>query len=176
MLLEGPTLAANENTVGGVLARADLKPAVRTVAEPEVRQSSRSLSDEAQDVFNLLNRERIAAGVDPVTYNVSLETAAAMHANDQRNQPCLAGFLTHVGTDGSRGIDRIDRTGLRVSRWGENIACAYTSPQSVMAGWMRSPGHRATALDPRLTHVGIAVAASDSGQLYWVQLFATPRS
>ena len=130
----------------------------------------------ARRVVELTNVERAAAGVGSVAPIPELVTAAMIHVADQRNKQCASGILTHVGTDGSRGVDRILRTGLDISRWGENIACGHTSPEAVVRGWMNSPTHRANLLDGRLTHIGIGIGQSDiTGLNYWVQEFATLR-
>jgi uncharacterized protein YkwD len=139
--------------------------------EPEVI----STQVHAAEVVAKTNAERRAVGLPPLQRNSSLDIAAATHANDQRNVLCKTGYLTHTGTDGSKGVDRILRTGLNISRWGENIACNHRSSTTVMIGWMNSPGHRANILHTDFTHIGVSVAASDTGQLYWVQTFATLR-
>jgi uncharacterized protein YkwD len=129
----------------------------------------------AAEVVAKTNAERRAAGLPPLQRHTSLDVAAAIHANDQRNVLCKYGYLTHTGTDGSLAVDRILRTGLDIRRWAENIACGQTSSDAVMQGWMNSSSHRANILHPDLTHIGVSVVASDTGRLYWVQNFATLR-
>jgi uncharacterized protein YkwD len=163
--------------VVGRLSGNELIPASRggsvVVAAPEPEVISNEVH--AAEVVAKTNAERRAVGLPPLQRNSKLDIAAAAHANDQRNVPCLRGYLTHTGTDGSKGVDRILRTGLDISRWGENIACAHQSSTSVMRGWMNSPGHRANILHTDFTHIGVSVASSDTGVLYWVQTFATLR-
>ena len=62
------------------------------------------------------------------------------------------------------------------NRIGENIAAGQETPESVMAGWMTSPGHRANILNPAFKEIGVGFTRSN-GQfgIYWVQVFgATP--
>lgn len=134
-----------------------------------------SLSTMAAQVVESTNVHRRNAGLPALTRLSKLDTAALIHANDQRSARCAYGYLTHTGTDGSNGGDRILRTGLDISRWGENIACGFRSASSVMSGWMNSPGHRANILHTGHTHIGVVVVVSDSGLLYWVQVFAALR-
>jgi uncharacterized protein YkwD len=61
--------------------------------------------------------------------------------------------------------------GYRGTSWGENIGFGYVSPQSVVAGWLASPGHRANIANRSFTSTGVGVAASGSGRLYWTQSF-----
>lgn len=143
---------------------------------PQVTVPARSiLPPMVQQILDMTNAERVKVGAVPLTYHHKLAEAAAIHAEDQRNRPCEIGYLTHRGTDGSNAGDRIARTGLSVSNWGENIACGFSGVEAVMEGWMNSPGHRANMLNPALTHIGISVMTSDSGVYYWVQDLAVPR-
>ncbi|MEP1123446.1 MAG: CAP domain-containing protein [Ilumatobacter sp.] len=148
-------------------------PAPEALAPAPATESSEDRF--TREVVKRTNAERAALGIPPLTVIPKLALAASFHAQDQKNQSCRSDTLTHIGSDGSRGVDRILRTGLDVSRWAENIACGHPTPEAVVQGWMSSPGHRANILDGRLTHIGVAVALSDSGRQYWVQNFATLR-
>ena len=57
---------------------------------------------------------------------------------------------------------------------GENIAYGYTTPDSVFAAWMASPGHRANILDSGYTSIGLGTARATNGTWYWVQDFGRP--
>lgn len=154
------------------------KPSYDPVAPPTTQPPAGAITrpvSEEQRVIDLTNETRVAAGLAPLRVNAKLNQAALAHAVDQRNALCAIGHLTHIGTDGSTGAERILRTGLNISRWGENIACAFRSSDMVMRGWMASPGHAANIMNPLFTEIGVAIAASDTGQLYWVQVFATLR-
>ncbi|MCP4357833.1 MAG: CAP domain-containing protein [Chloroflexi bacterium] len=138
---------------------------------------SNSLHPFEQDVLDLVNQERATAGCAPLTANDQLVTAARDHSDDM----AVNDFFSHTGSDNSSPGDRIDRQGYRWSRWGENIAAGYSSPASVMNGWMNSPGHRANILNCSYTEIGIGYTylANDAGSVnyrhYWTQDFATPR-
>lgn len=183
-----PLQASGGGTFSSDLATAGMQAAVRGKATPLVSAPpapvptptptpSRlgSLSAFELEVVALTNAERVNAGLAPFTYSTLLSNASRRHAVDQRNRPCEYGYLTHTGTDGTSGADRILATGMSISRWGENVACAHPSPASVVRGWMKSPGHRANILNPLFTHIGAGTASSDTGQYYWVQNFATAR-
>ncbi len=51
---------------------------------------------------------------------------------------------------------------------GENIASGFTSPESVMQGWLGSPGHRAHIESPNYVVIGVAGAGT-----LWTQNFGT---
>ena len=54
---------------------------------------------------------------------------------------------------------------------GENVAAGYPTAQSVMTGWMNSPGHRANILKREFNRLGVGVAYSTSGRPYYCQVF-----
>ena len=70
---------------------------------------------------------------------------------------------------------RLEACGYPVTAagWGENIAYGYSDAASVMNGWLNSPGHRANIETAGYTTIGIGVARSSSGQLFWTQDFGT---
>ncbi len=129
------------------------------------------------EVVNLTNQQRVANGCDPVTLNTQLYQAAYGHSEDMG----LNDFFSHTGSDQSNPGARIAETGYRSRTWGENIAAGYSSPTSVMSGWMGSSGHRANILNCNFTEIGVGYyyLANDTGSVnyrrYWTQVFATPR-
>jgi uncharacterized protein YkwD len=130
--------------------------------------------NDVQAVLTLVNAERAARGIAPVSLHGQLTQAAQAHAADQFYRDCVT-QLSHTGTDGSNPGTRIARTGLSVRSWAENIACGQRTPAEVMTAWMNSSGHRRNILNSGLTHIGISVSRDSDGRLYWVQVFASPR-
>ena len=57
--------------------------------------------------------------------------------------------------------------------WGENIAYYYPDAASVMAAWLGDAGHKANVENPSWTTIGVGVARSGSGPIYWTQDFGT---
>jgi uncharacterized protein YkwD len=115
-------------------------------------------------ILQLVNQERAKSGLQPLTLNAKLNSAAQGYAN----QMARTGVYAHTGSDGSSPADRIKRAGYDWSQWAENIHHRKGSPEVIMADWMKSPNHRANILDPRLKEIGIGVDASGS---YWTQNF-----
>ena len=54
--------------------------------------------------------------------------------------------MAHKGGDGSSPFDRMKRQGIAFRAAAENVAYGFDDVESVMAGWMRSPGHRRNIL------------------------------
>lgn len=114
-------------------------------------------------VIALTNAQRAAAGLSPVSANGALTAAAAAHSKDQ----AVNNKMTHTGSNGSTLGQRVSAAGFAWRTIGENVAMGYGSADSVMNGWMNSPGHRANILKPEFTSIGVAVAYAADGSPYW---------
>lgn len=127
-----------------------------------------------RETFQLViahNDARLNEGLSELELSPLLSRAAQAHAKWMaENQQ-----LSHVGQDGRRLIDRVQREGYVLSRVGENIARGQVSVSAVIADWMNSPPHRRNMLDPRYLQVGAGIARSHDGQRYWCVVFGTPR-
>jgi uncharacterized protein YkwD len=54
----------------------------------------------------------------------------------------------------------------------ENAAMGAVDAESVMKGWMESPGHRANILNPAMTNMGTGRAVSKDLITYWYVVMA----
>lgn len=112
-----------------------------------------------------VNAERRRAGRAPLSLSSELSRVAQAHACDMAQR----GYFSHTSPDGRSMADRTNRAGLpRLCAMGENIARGQRDVPSVMAGWMRSSGHRRNILDRDFTLVGFGRADGPN----WVQVFA----
>ncbi|WP_345456614.1 CAP domain-containing protein [Actinoallomurus oryzae] len=113
----------------------------------------------------LTNRQRAKHGCSALHVDAHLRTAARAHSKDMR----VRRYFEHNSPDGRTPWDRIKAAGY--SRPGaENIAMGYATAQAVVAGWMKSPGHRANILNCSLKAVGIGVEYGSGGP-WWTQDF-----
>lgn len=130
--------------------------------------SATNAANEAR-VIELVNEQRAANGLPPMKYNADLTNAARYHAADMKQDD----YFNHQTQDRSNGTlvrvcnwsDRLKRYYTVYNGLAENIAYGYDSPESVMAGWMNSSGHRANILG---NYREIGVGFFDN---YWVQDF-----
>lgn len=137
---------------------------------------------EKQTALNLINAarsksrmcgSRAYAAAAPVQWNLLLEQAAQRHSDDMASR----NWFSHTGTDGSSPATRISATGYRWYTLGENIAAGYSTVQSVVDGWLKSPGHCANIMNSRFKEIGMARqinAASRYGS-YWTLDLAASR-
>lgn len=143
----------------------------RVVADPPPPPPSTTVppaSNIAAAVIALTNAERAAAGLAPVAAQPQLMSAALVHSQDQATMR----RMTHTGSDGSSAGDRIERAGFQWRTWAENVAMGYPTAESVMDGWVNSPGHRANILNPTMVHIGVAVVTGGDGAPYWTMVLA----
>jgi uncharacterized protein YkwD len=102
----------------------------------------------------------------PVAVDATLMDVAQAHSADQ----AAMRTLSHVGSDGSRLDDRVERAGYAWSSLGENVAWNYRSAEAVMAGWLSSDGHCRNVMGASFEELGLGLE-----DWFWTQVFARPR-
>ena len=130
-------------------------------------------ADFESEVIELVNVEREARNLHPLSYSEELTVAARRHSQDMGDR----NYFDHTTPDGTPdGIpfyERIIDAGYNYRNCGENIAAGHATPEAVVEGWMNSDGHRANILDPDYCDIGVGYAAVGGSQYYhyWTQDF-----
>jgi len=142
---------------------------------------------EAQ-VAALTNQQRRLNGCNvDLTISAQLAAAAYGHSRDM----ALNNFFSHIGSNQSTMVSRIEATGYNYAIIAENIAAGASSatPQQVVGAWMNSPGHRANILNCSLHEIGVGYYYQPDDQpnvqtgvpgvvgpfyYYWTEDFGTP--
>jgi uncharacterized protein YkwD len=141
--------------------------ATGAVSQRSTVDSSQPGALEAQ-VADLTNAERAGAGCPALPVDASLASAARAHSTDM----ATTGVFAHNGSDGADPGARMKAAGYDSGPgWAENIARGQATPAAVMEAWMGSPDHRANILNCEFKAIGVGVARSASGQLFWTQDF-----
>ncbi|MGW6856609.1 CAP domain-containing protein [Streptomyces xanthophaeus] len=125
-------------------------------------------ADAESAVLSLVNKERKAAGCDPLTANAKLSAAARAYSDTMAR----SGVMSHTGPDGSTMTSRVEAAGYAWSRLGENIARGQSDADAVMNAWMNSSGHRANILNCDFREIGVGLHKGDGGP-WWTQNFGT---
>lgn len=130
-------------------------------------------------VLALINQQRQANGVAPLTANPQLQFAASLHSTNMAAASNVIGLgpaMSHTlaGSPEPTLVSRCDYAGYNYQLIAENIAYGFTTAADVVNAWMNSPGHRANILNPNLTQVGTSVQANAAGVLYYTQEFGQP--
>jgi uncharacterized protein YkwD len=106
----------------------------------------------------------------PLAWNCLLDDAALGHSTSMADND----FHAHVSpVDGSDPGDRIRATGYLPMAWGENIAAGFADEESVMDGWLTSPGHCENIMASMFTEIGAGFARNPASTygIYWTQNF-----
>jgi len=127
----------------------------------------------ARKVFELANRQRRLHGLHPFEWSDAL----AEQASEQSRRMMDGGFFSH--TDPLRGTlaARLKAAGIGWRRCGENIfrGQGLDDPAgAAVEGWMNSPHHRETLLDPVLSLTGVGVAITRDTQYLITEVFIRP--
>ncbi|HYR26914.1 MAG TPA: CAP domain-containing protein [Thermoanaerobaculia bacterium] len=110
----------------------------------------------ASAIVAAMNRERAAHGLGPL----KLENRLSLAAQDRVDDMLRKRYFDHISPDGVNPFTWVQSRGYRYRLVGENLALGYRTSQSVVTGWMNSPGHRENILKSGFDEVGIAFSES----------------
>lgn len=141
-----------------------------------------TLTAEESNLLNAHNNARAVArqcgnvnysAAPALVWNCTLGKAALNHSTDMAS----VNFFSHTGSDGSSPFDRLSYLGYQYTSAGENIAAGQSSVESVVAGWLDSPGHCSNIMNKSFTQMGAARVNSNTADYssYWTVVFATPQ-
>ncbi len=132
------------------------------------RQASVQVDAYAESrLLELLNGERVKAGLRPLVADDQLRAVARGHSEEMFK----LGYFAHQSPEAGSPADRLRAARIRFVVSGENLAYAPTT-ELAHAGLMASPGHRANILTPEYTRVGIGVMSAGPNGRMFTQNFA----
>ncbi len=165
-----PTTKAPSTTQPATKAPSTKAPSTTTTAPKETTKQPgntttppTNLSYEEQ-VVALVNKERAANGLRPLTLSSKLSDVARAKSEDMRKN----NYFAHQSPTYGSPFDMMKAFGISYRTAGENIAKGYRTPEAVVEGWMNSPGHRANILNASFTTIGVGYVADGN---YWTQMF-----
>ena len=161
------------STLATALSLALAAPAAACENEDLV-PSKGNLSEIRAATTCLLNKERTKRGLPKLNSNAKLRKAAERHSENMVDNR----FFDHVSPGGSTMVSRISSAGY--NGWaslGENIGWGsghLATPEALVRGWMKSPGHRENLLRAKFREIGVGIAfgiptkayAGESGATY----------
>ncbi|WP_050356347.1 CAP domain-containing protein, partial [Gottschalkia purinilytica] len=125
-----------------------------------------NVSQFESEVVRLVNIERNKAGLAPLTMDSELSKIARVKSQDMADK----NYFSHTSPTYGSPFDMLKKFGVSYRTAGENIAKGYSSPESVVKGWMNSEGHRANILSSNFGKIGVGYV-NQGGTTYWTQLF-----
>ncbi len=122
-------------------------------------------------VLRLVNQQRAANGLQPVTRSATLEAQATQYACELIHYD----FFDHENRfTGTTLGDRAAEFGYEYWIIGENLAAGQQTPAQAVGDWMASPCHRENVLNPAFIELGVGVRIGGTYGVYWVQEFGLP--
>ncbi|MGE5619940.1 MAG: CAP domain-containing protein [Sphingomonadaceae bacterium] len=125
-------------------------------------------------VAELVNQERLKAGLLPLKWNDTLAAAATTYARDL----AARNYFAHNSLEGSTPASRARDAGYDAYGWGgvyvgENLARGYSTAEGAMAGWLASEGHRNNLLHSKYRETGVGMAVAANGGVVLAQEFGS---
>lgn len=131
-----------------------------------IEDDKEELSNEEQEVLNLVNEYRNQNGLENLEIYSKLQETAKVKAKDivENN------YFSHISPDFGTPFDLMNKTGVCYQVAGENLAGNISSKKAVKA-WINSKDHRDNILDENFTYTGISVVESPVYGKVFVQMF-----
>lgn len=140
--------------------RPTITPEPTDTPDPDDEVDHATPEQKAQEVFKLVNTERMKAGLQPYKYDLRLEKAAMVRAKE------IAVKFSHIRPDGRNSSTAVSEAGAGCPS-GENIGMGTSSAPEIMQAWMDSLGHKIAILSKSSTHIGVGYYKG-----HWVQVFS----
>lgn len=126
------------------------------------------------EILRLINEDRKANNLEPLTLNKNLNLAAMAKAENM----VAENYFAHYSPEGKKPWDWINRASYPYLFVGENLAMSFTSAHSAHTALMNSPSHKKNILNSRYENIGLAVISGEiDGKKtnILVQLFASQK-
>ena len=125
-----------------------------------------NLSQDEQEVFNLVNQQRLNNGLPALKIDNEVQRVARIKAQDMVNN----NYFSHTSPTYGSPFDMLKSFKISYKSAGENIA-GNNNNSSAVTAWMNSSGHRANILNNSFNYTGVGVVnGSQYGKIY-VQMF-----
>ena len=147
--------------------------AAQVQAEPEPKKDKYDVGPvDAQEMLELVNKERVKVGVAPLKIDERLNASAQEKADDMQKRD----YYGHESPDGIEGFSLVFRHMPGKCRYAsENLATLLvpiSNSRKAIDGWMSSTkGHREAILDKKYDLVGFGIAKDKHGNSLVVQHF-----
>ncbi|ADL06835.1 CAP domain-containing protein [Thermosediminibacter oceani] len=159
--LEGGTYKCNitiPKLPGQTLSKPAPQPAPQPKPQPApgddkpITPPVKGLTADEQQMLNLVNAERVKAGLKPLEIDMRLVDISRKKSKDMIEN----NYFGHTSPTYGTPFDALKAAGISYRYAGENIAGAPTV-QRAHEGLMNSPGHRANILNPNYNRIGIGI-------------------
>ena len=125
-----------------------------------------TLSNDEQEVFNLINQQRTQNGLPALKIDDEVQNVARIKARDMVDN----NYFSHTSSTYGSPFDMLKSFGVTYKSAGENIA-GNSSNSGAVNAWMNSAGHKANILSNNYNYTGIGVVSSPKYGKMYVQMF-----
>jgi len=125
-----------------------------------------TLSNDEQEVFNLINQQRTQNGLPALKIDDEVQNVARIKAQDMVDN----NYFSHTSPTYGSPFDMLKSFGVSYKSAGENIA-GNSSNSGAVNAWMNSAGHKANILSNNYNYTGIGVVSSPKYGKMYVQMF-----
>jgi len=141
------------------------KPVTTTTAPP--KPTTANVAPAIEDaILRLVNEHRQKKGLPALQSNYVIETEARRHT---------VSMATHSVPFGHNGFSYRSKVITSkipgITATAENVAYGSRTAEEVVAGWLKSPGHKKN-IEGKYRLTGIGVARDAKSVLYFTQIFA----
>ncbi|SHK43228.1 CAP domain-containing protein [Desulforamulus aeronauticus] len=161
------TVYNNKSYTGTYNNTSNSYPKNNAVNTNNKNTSNTSVStSEEQAMLNLINKERAAQGLQPLSYDAALSKVARDKAKDMIDN----NYFSHQSPTYGSPFDQMKSNGISYRYAGENLAGA-PDVNTAHTNLMNSDGHRKNILNANYTKVGIGVLSGGPYGKMYVQEF-----
>jgi uncharacterized protein YkwD len=126
------------------------------------------MTPDEKTILDLVNAEREKNKAMPLKPSPLLFKVARAHSANMAKQ----NKMDHV-LDGKNPVQRVQEAGYKSPWIGENVAAGYEfGAKDAFKAWMESKPHRENIQNGTYQEIGIGIARSEKGELYYTQVFA----
>lgn len=133
---------------------------------PSQTENINGLTADEQEIFNLVNAQRTAAGLVALSIDTEVQKVARDKAQDMVDN----NYFSHTSPIYGSPFDMMKSYGIKYKAAGENIA-GNSSNSGAVNAWMNSEGHKANILSNNYNYTGIGVVSSPKYGKIYVQMF-----
>lgn len=128
--------------------------------------TSSDLNADEQEVFNLINQQRINNGLSSLKIDLEVQRVARIKAQDMVDN----NYFSHTSPVYGSPFNMLSNFKISYRSAAENIA-GNSSNSGAVTAWMNSSGHKANILNSSYNYTGVGVVSSPIYGKIYVQMF-----
>jgi uncharacterized protein YkwD len=143
----------------------------KSVKKPADKSENPAFDKARAEILKRTNEARAKEKLEPLKLSPVLTRVANAHSANMAKQEKMAHVL-----DDKRPGQRIAAAAYKYEESGENVAMSEDiQVEDIFDAWMKSKEHRENILGEDFQEIGIGLAKSDKGDIYYTQVFAKPK-